>query len=280
MDRDLNTDMDQGFDLAEALSYLEGKLDADAAQAFEARMAQNPEDMAALEALDRQLDEHSAEEILALQSEFLSVMEGASAAMYDSEAEFAAPEMSLEELAFEADMAGVRRTWRYWGAGLAAGIALLMLVAIALLRQDSSPQDLFLEHFAPYEDLYSSRNPIAVEEAMTLAMAAYNAAEYDSALLHFEVVLRERPVPGLPYLYAGVSALALGRGGDAAGFLAPLADGKGELQPVAAWYMALAELEQGSAGRAQPWLEPLAARKDKWGEKARALLDDLPDPGP
>lgn len=272
MDRDMKDSHGRNgpLELEQMLAYLEGRLSPDEQARMEARIADSPEDAAALEALERQMEGRDSNELLDLEAGFLEGLVG-----MEGEEENEGP--SEEELAFEASMRRQRRGWLLWGAGFAAGIALLMFISLGLLNQKSSPEQLFTDYFTPYEDVYTDRRPIERNPTMDSAIAAYNSADYLEASNGFENIIEIRPGHTLARLYAGISHLAMKQATEAAKFLKPLAEGETDLQPVAAWYLALAELQRGNGTDAKPWLEKVSKGKDKRATDAEKILAKLPE---
>ena len=161
-----------------------------------------------------------------------------------------------------------------WGGPLryAAGIALLLGVALWWMMRPPAHERLFAAHFTPDPGL-----PVAMsaadDHAFHDAMVAYKLGEHDEAIAKWSAQLKEKPSNDTLRFYIGCAELNAGRSTKAVTWLMPIAELPGSAFAVKArWYAFLALVRQGdlTAARALPFPEdhPYAGR-------VKAVLNDL-----
>lgn len=160
-----------------------------------------------------------------------------------------------------------------WMRYAAAAAVLLLLGLFWVLRPQpaASPEALFAEHFSPYEDILQQRG--GAQQALELAMQAYNAQQYAAAAPQLEALADSLPAAAL---YAGISRLATGEPAAAENLLLRARNANPLLAEVADWYLALAALRAGDLSRAKTRLQAIAAQSGAYrSREAAALLKSL-----
>lgn len=255
------------------MAFLEGRLSPEREAEVEEVLARSPEDVAALEGLEKQLSQRSTEDMAGLEMAFLDGLEGV-----DLEAEASSNPISRERENSTTNESRNRSQYRLlWGAGLAACLAVMVYFSFFYEQAKSTPKELFAEYFTPYEDIYTERDNIESALEMEQAMVDYNAGNYVAALPNFEAILAIRPGHTLAGLYAGICYLNAGEVKQAKGKLGRLARRETAVQPIAIWYMAMANLRIGHREEAREWLERLIGQSGTLGDQAKEVLDKLGD---
>lgn len=170
---------------------------------------------------------------------------------------------------------GPRPAWRRFAPALAAGLALLVALALWLWPAAAvGHEELFAAHFQPYEnlavDLTRTDDPSPAERAFT----AYEAGEYERAAKLMQE-LDDRPAYRF---YRAQALLASGNHTAAIPLLNDLMEASDfPLRNQARWYYALAKLKAGRPAAARTTLSEIAETPDHpFRAEARELLARLP----
>lgn len=257
------------------MAFLEGRLSPEQEAEVEEVLANSPEDVAALEALEGQLNQRGTEEMAGLEMAFLAGLEDVGLEV--EEAVPPSPIATPRENSTTGQSTNRSQYRLFWGIGLAACLAVMAYFSFFYEPGKSSPSELFTEYFTPYEDIYTDRDNIESAPEMEQAMVDYNAGNYAAALPNFESILAIRPDHTIAGLYAGICYLDAGEVKQAKGKLGRLARRETVVQPIAIWYMAMANLRIGHSEEAGEWLEKLIGQKGALGDQAGELLDKLGD---
>ncbi|MBK6627384.1 MAG: hypothetical protein IPJ87_11820 [Flavobacteriales bacterium] len=161
-----------------------------------------------------------------------------------------------------------------WGGLLkyAAGIAVLLGVALWWMMRPPAHERLFAEHFTPDPGL-----PVAMsatdDHAFHDAMVAYKLGEHDEAIAKWSAQLKAKPSNDTLRFYIGCAELNTGRASKAVTWLMPIAELPGSaFATKARWYAFLALVRHGdlTAARALPFPED-----HPYAQRAKAVLNDL-----
>ncbi len=171
-----------------------------------------------------------------------------------------------------------QKTRALWSPMRIAAAASLLLVAgtalvYFLLQASATSEELFAEHFEPYEAIGADRNSAASSNDFATAMGLYEEQQYAEAIPFFESAVG---APAFSDFFLGISYLANGDSELALSTLEPYTSDGNLLRDAAKWYQALAYLQMGDRKLAEKELEPLVANpSSRWNGKAKALIKDL-----
>ena len=157
----------------------------------------------------------------------------------------------------------------------AAAVAVLAVVSLVVyLNTTNSNKDLFLAYYAPYPNVES---PVSRSEAEGNAVwQLYENGDYKTAYQQFEQALVVNEADLASRFYFGICALELNRLKVAEeAFVIVAADKNGTYAEQAEWYLALSYLKDGKRKKAELSLEKIIAAESSYGEKAKALLEEL-----
>jgi len=192
------------------------------------------------------------------------------------ELEATLPEVELEpevKLMFDKARASERNRW--WRA---AAILVLVAASSAVLlnqMQPSSSQDLFSQHFEPFENTYISakRGDDITADPKVQAFMAYDAGDWDKAVLGFETILGQEE-DLLVLFYLGSAQLSQGQSQEAIDTFERFLEVSEDNIPEASWYLALSYLKENREEEAAKLLEELKD-SDKYGKEAARILKRL-----
>jgi anti-sigma factor RsiW len=152
------------------------------------------------------------------------------------------------------------------------------------LNRAGSGETLFRRHFEPYPSTRPlvrgmsddrGSHDVAGEDAVSSALALYQARDYRGALSALEERRDRPPRDPMVLFYAGVSRLALGHAREARQDLEQVALlGESEFRTPAEWYLALAHLRNGDIDAARSRFERIAEAGGFYRAQAQALLSE------
>jgi hypothetical protein len=163
---------------------------------------------------------------------------------------------------------------RRWAAAAAAVLVLLVAGYWMMSSPQQSVPALATSYFEPYPDRVTTMGSEA--DALTEAMAAYNAGRYEEALTLFGALPEGTLQIELLNLYTGTAALQSGQPDLAEQALAQTARSATAYAPAGQWYLALTYLQQKKTALAKPLLEELRQEGAYKQKSAGELLDQLP----
>ena len=161
--------------------------------------------------------------------------------------------------------------------GVAAVVILLVAVWVIFESQQKppTPQELFTEHFEPYEVPNRFRGTVPAGK-MEVAFEPYQEGDFAAALKEFEVLDKDYPNDEEVMFFAGVCELALGNTVESREYMEKvlaLPDNQSELQGK--WYMALSWLLEGEIEEAQRMFKELTGYQNRYYDQSKILLDIL-----
>ncbi len=161
-----------------------------------------------------------------------------------------------------------------WMAIAASFVILLGLSIYFVLNAETSPEDLFAEHFEPYRNVV---HPITrgkpAEDEKTQAFLAYQNEEYDNAITLFDKLYEQEGQPY--YLFYKANALLELNSNDEAIAILQKSDQLGEFADRSAWYLALAYLKVEDTEKAKEHLQQIVGAQKYNHVKAAELLQQL-----
>lgn len=234
--------------------YLEGEMNVEEREDFEREMAADPE-LALQVRLHRRLDMSLGNrEEIEVENKLKGLME--------------------EEVAEEP--AQRRISYRPYLA-VAAGIVLLALIGYFLLPQSVPPQELYAEHYFPYDGSGELRSGDSVPPTLwTQAFDLYDAGQFSEARAAFEEVTDVSPGNPRATFYIGQCHMELGEPALARkAFEEVLAEGQNLYLSQSQWYLAMACLKLEDIACVEAQLEPLSREAGAYKEAAEKVLHDL-----
>ena len=170
-----------------------------------------------------------------------------------------------------------RRKWAFWAAA-----AMLFLVAgpvyFILVNQPTSGQDLFAQHFEPYDinmGLRGSSEAVDIQKLQTQAKAAYEQKNYDTAIDLLTQLSEKEPAKPDYKLYIGLSQLA----SDNPDLASPIFESLSTdptFDEVAEWYLAMCYLKKEKLEMAKAKLGNIAAKSNhEFKKQAAEILEKL-----
>ncbi len=156
---------------------------------------------------------------------------------------------------------------------MAAGLLIGALTILFLIQQPASNADLFASNYEPYELKTTMRGPDE-EDLSSLAIEAYEAGNYETAVPRLEAALAAAPEQAALQLALAISQWENGAIAAAQETLTPLLEHP-LLQDQANWYAALFDLANDDTAAARAHLEVVVSSGGVLGGKAEALLDEM-----
>lgn len=154
----------------------------------------------------------------------------------------------------------------YWIVGMAAAIALIILLAWPFLF----PQSLY--------DQYNQHRSLALQERGTSthldAETAFNQQHYEQAYEALSSYLNEHSDDVRARLALGICALELNRYEEALRIFESIQKGGSALAQSATWYLALTYVKQDQPQKAGPYLEQIQ-EGSFWYTQAQELLEKI-----
>lgn len=190
------------------------------------------------------------------------------------ELEATLPEVKLEpDVKLMIDRANQENYYKWWKV---AAVILLIAASSAVLMfqlpQSSNPQDLFSQHFEPYENQFVSakRGDDIANDPLVQSFQAYDAEDYSSAIAGFEIIL-EQEENSMVLFYLGSAQLAEDQSGAAITTFERYLEVSQDNIPEAKWYLALSYLKESRVDDAGILLEELKDSEEYGKEAARIL---------
>lgn len=155
-------------------------------------------------------------------------------------------------------------------------VAALIILAAGLHQiyyKHPSHEALFRQYFRPYVNTVIILRNNAEPEPLQMAMAAYAAEDYESALNQLEDILSDSCADYRVYLYAAISALMLDKNQKAIDRL----DSALQLKPgaerdVILWHLGLARLRAGNTEKAVRRFSELSQKPGEYQNRSREIL--------
>lgn len=184
------------------------------------------------------------------------------------------PRLEKEEKVADRSI-GMRSWW--WAA---AAIFLISLVCAQIFTQFASvpaQQDLFAQHFEPYEDIISVRGQNSAEALLHSGMAYYSSEDYAKAAQQLEEYIQVNPDESSARLYLAISYLSLDQLVFAQQHFSNLISRQHpNFSQPAQWFLSLCFLKQGDEKEAISQLEKIKKQpQHPYQKDAVTLLKDL-----
>lgn len=160
---------------------------------------------------------------------------------------------------------------------IAAGVALLIFAGQYLFSegQSSSPEQLFANHYEPYQMVLNQRSIDDEENSNTLinhAVQAYANGNYGEAAETFNRLLEPNPDNVAFKFYEAISHLSDNKPTTAIPIFESLVSQSGHLfEEQSRWYLALAYLKNGEKEKAVSSFNQIQEGEFKFGEKKEIL---------
>lgn len=183
-------------------------------------------------------------------------------------------EQAYQQAPAKPGKATIRKLRRRSLVGVAAAVAILLMVAVLYLMPGDNDDRYFAEVFEPYPNVVA---PIVRDNTglsrVEQAFYAYESTDYERAAALLAAL---PPSPEYDF-YEGVALLAIGETVAAQElFDTVLASDDNQLKQPAQWYNALAALQLGEVDVARPLLQNIAdAPNHLYQDQAEELLENL-----
>ncbi len=195
-------------------------------------------------------------------------------------------EASLPEIELEPDVKriinrkthGHRNLW-WRAAAIIVIVAISATVLLLQMQRPSNPQDLFSQHFEPYENQFVSakRGDDIASDPLVQAFQAYDAGDYAAAVAGFESILgheRYQEENNMLLFFMGSAQLAQDQSQQAIITFEQFLEQSGEHVAEAKWYLALSYLNENRVDDAQGLLVELRSN-EKYEKEADSILKQL-----
>jgi len=161
-------------------------------------------------------------------------------------------------------------------AYVVASVFVVGFVSVLYLGKDQPNEKLFAEYYQPYPNIASSVRGELTEGKLQDALQQYDAGNFKAALKLLQEILVTEPDNAAANFYAGVSYLKVEDSERAvAGLQKVIALGDAKFSEPAAWYLALAFLQQNDLAKTRAALETITGKDHLYKEQAVNLLDRL-----
>jgi len=161
-------------------------------------------------------------------------------------------------------------------AYVVASVFVVGIVSVLYWDQDQPNEKLFAEYYQPYPNIASSVRGELAEGKLQDALQQYDAGNFKAALKPLQEILVTEPDNAAANFYAGVSYLKVGESERAiAGLQKVIAHNDAKFSEPAAWYLALAFLQQNDLAQTRATLEAIIATDHLYKEQAVKLLERL-----
>lgn len=231
--------------------YLRNQLAAEDRQAFEARLAREPELAEALEFarhahafLGRQVERDALKTQLKRLGDQHFQGQGSQ------------PPQAKGQL---------RRLWPV--LAIAATVALILTINFLL------PQPSLYDQFGQHQPLFLTEKSTDAPNTASME-AAFNNGKYGEALPLLQAYTLENPTDTLALLYQGICLLETNQLPAATNLFAAIQQGQSALKPEAIWYLALTALKEEKPVQCRQWLQTIPAESDRY-QAAQDLLKKL-----
>lgn len=168
----------------------------------------------------------------------------------------------------------VRKLFSPWSAGIAASIVLLaagfwwFTRPAAEVSSGFSTDDLYAEYYKPLstigiEPTFRGEHNHAKSKEKAAA-TAYDARDYDIAIVHYRELLKEKPGDPKYTLMMGIALMSYEQYDDAITLFNAYVPAGVTYDEDIEWYLALAHLKKGQFNSARSLFEKLAARNGSY----------------
>jgi tetratricopeptide (TPR) repeat protein len=240
-------------DIDETKRYLQGKMSAEEAAAFEKNLETDPQ--------FREEFAFNKDLLESMRIHYKSVLKDKL--------------QSLEYSAEDSQKKGGQRRF-FQITGMAAAIALVVAVGYGLFFTPSDPQGVFDQHFTPYYNVLGGTERSAGNVSGDLAMRLYEQQQYEEALVIFREAIRQHPDNTSLLFYKALSHLSVAQADSAIVDLNQVVnEPEGQLQEPARWYLGLAYLQKGDVRQAKEIFAIIKASADSYSERAGEILEAL-----
>ena len=141
--------------------------------------------------------------------------------------------------------------------------------------QSNSTEDLYASYFEPYRNIVQ---PIVrgehKEDLKSKAFEAYEAKDYENAILHFNEILNEEPNATISF-YKANTLLQLNKANEAIILLEANVKNPDTLQDRNLWYLALAYLKENNVDASKKTLKLLISQSKFKAKEAKILIKNL-----
>lgn len=176
------------------------------------------------------------------------------------------------EQAPEAKVVPLKRAmWTRYAA--AAAMLVGALTILFLIQSPPSSTELFASNYEPYSLKSTTRSP-GQDDAVNLAVQAYEAGDYDSAITRLKAALETDPRQAPLQLALAISLWESGQQAEAMAALEPIMDHP-ILQDQANWYAGLFNLASDDMEAAKQHLQVVVNSGGALGKAAADLLETI-----
>jgi hypothetical protein len=168
-----------------------------------------------------------------------------------------------------------RTNLRYTKWLVAASVAILVALGYYTIFRESPAEQLFAQNFEPYRNIVQPiERGSTLKDQKSLAFAAYEKADYETAERYFEVLKDSEESSNISF-YLANTKLALDKPSAAIPLLKTHIEASDSFSDKAKWYLALAWLQMNKPDEAKSILEAIVEDQSYNADKARQLLDKL-----
>lgn len=241
-------------DIDETKRFLQGKMNADEATAFQQNLETDPQ--------FREEFDFNKDLLESMRIHYKSVLKGKLQNLEDSE-ETPAPKKTKQ-----------RSFWQI--SSIAAAIALLFVIGYALLFNRADTESVFDQYYSPYYNVLDGTERSVGNENTDLAMRLYDQQRYEEALLVFEEAITQNPQNTGLLFYKAISHLSLEQPDSAIATLNHIVNQPdNQFQEPAQWYLGLSYLQKGNTEKAKTQFETIESSNNSYSDRARNILDAL-----
>ena len=240
-------------DIDETKRYLQGKMSAEEAAAFEKNLKTDPQ--------FREEFDFNKDLLESMRIHYKSVLKDKL--------------VSLEKPAEGSQKKGGQRRF-FQITSIAAAVALMIALTYGLLFNPVDPQAIFDQYYSPYYNVLDGTERSAGNVSGDLAMRLYEQQQYEEALLVFREAIRQNPDNTSLSFYKALSHLSVEQADSAIVDLNQVVnEPEDQLQEPARWYLGLAYLQRGDVGQAKEIFTTIEAADDSYSERASEILKAL-----
>ncbi len=234
--------------------YLQGALSPEAKEAFESRLKTEPALNDAF-IIFRDVNQHLSHHLSEERATFKSTLETIADQHLDTSA---VPKKAVKVIRFN--------PWKY---AIAASVVVLM----GLMFMYQSGGDPLYADYA-FNESISLVERDGEGTAFAKAETAFNAKEYQEAIVYFDAILAADSANAEVQYYKGIALVEVEKYDEAAVIFSQLADGNTLYKHKATWYNALSKLKQGDENACKQLLEKMPVAAEDY-EVAQELLKKL-----
>lgn len=233
--------------------YLQGVLSLEAKAAFESRLKTEPALNDAF-IIFRDVNQHLRHHLSEERATFKSTLETIADQHLDTSV---VPKKEVKVIRFN--------PWKY---AIAASVILL----IGLLFMYPSGEPLYADY--AFNESISLMERDGEGTAFAKAETAFNAKEYQEAIVYFDAILASDSANAEVEYYKGIALVEIEKYAEADAIFSQLADGNTLYTQKATWYGALSKLKQGDKNACKQLLEKIPTTAEDY-EVAQELLKKL-----